>query len=559
MKKHFKQISTVFLAVLIFSCNSTKKESVVVNLVPVRVGAVYSYIDLQGKVIINPQFKEATVFRNGLGLVQVTGSKPMWGFINEDGTFAVKANYIQATVFSEEVAWVVSENGAPEAITPKGDSIFTLKEAKTVRIFKNGLAAFSEYTDSVNIKWGFVYKNGTIRIKPQYSAVGNYSDGKCSVANSAGECGYIDQEGKVIISLQFTSAYGFINGKAIVQLGKEWGVIDDKGKFIINPTFSAMKADHDLYIVKQNNKWGWCNQNGKMVIQPQFNEAYPFNQNELAPVKSGDKFGFINKKGKMVIDAQFDSALPFNGNIAWVVKGGKGGFIDKNAKFIIQPRYAAISEDLKTYLLSGTSTCESVNTDYFDLDAVVNRLKTDITENTVAGMNFNTPMSTIFNKFKKPEVNFIKNSSEHKIISAERISNDATIDFYLLGTPWNEKFNGKLGFSYTLKTDYTHTGFTYKIILTTKGLGKEGFVLKSLETALKGYVKDEKHSNEDVLILQSKFQLIVGMQQKGMVIVAIYPVTPENLKMVDLNYGDGTEADSTSVATDTVGHNSIEH
>ena len=128
-----------------------------------------------------------------------------------------------------------------------------------------------------------------------------------------------------------------------------------------------------------------------------------------------------------------------------------------------------------------------------------------------------------------------------------------------MGTPWNEKFNGKLGFSYTLKTDYTHTGFTYKIILTTKGLGKEGFVLKSLETALKGYVKDEKHSNDDVLILQSKFQLIVGMQQKGMVIVAIYPVTPENLKMVDLNYGDGTEADSTSVATDTVGHNSIEH
>ena len=111
----------------------------------------------------------------------------------------------------------------------------------------------------------------------------------------------------------------------------------------------------------------------------------------------------------------------------------------------------------------------------------------------------------------------------------------------------------------TLKTDYTHTGFTNKIILTTKGLGKEGFVLKSLETALKGYVKDEKHSNDDVLILQSKFQLIVGMQQKGMVIVAIYPVTPENLKMVDLNYGDGTEADSTSVATDTVGHNSIEH
>ena len=554
MKKISKQIYTAFLAVLIVACTSSKKETVVINLLPVRVGAAFSYIDPQGKIIINPQFKEATVFRNGVGLVQVSGIKPMWGFIHEDGSFAVKANYKQATVFSEEVAWVISENGAPEAITPSGDSIFTLKEAKTVRIFKNGLAAFSVCVDSVNVKWGFVYKNGMVRIKPQYSAVGNYSDGKCAVANSAGECGYIDQEGKVIINLQFTSAYGFINGKAIVQLGKEWGVIDEKGKFLINPTFTAMKADQNLYIVKQNNKWGWCNQNGKIVIQPQFKEAYPFNQNELAPVKSGDKFGFINKKGKMIIDAQFEAALPFIGNIAWAVKEGKGGFINKNGKFIIQPHYEAISEDAKTYLLTGTSTNERVNTEYFDLDAIVTRLKTDITENTVAGMNFNTPMSYIFKKFKKPEVDFIKNASEHKIISAERISNDATIDFYLLGTPWNEKYNGKLGFSYTLKPGYEHTGFTYKIILTTNGLGKEGILLKSLETALKGYVKDEKHSNEDVLILQSKYQLIIGLKQKGLVIVAIYPVTSDNLKMVDLNYGDGTEADSTSVVTDTVAH-----
>ena len=552
MKKHLKLISTALIAVLIFSCNTSKKESVIINLLPVRTGSAYGYINPQGKSIINPQFKDATVFRNGLALIQILGNKPMWGFIKEDGDFSIKTIYKEATVFNEEVAWVVKENGAPEAINEKGDSLFSMKTAKTVRNFKNGLAAFSVMVDTLNVKWGFVDKKGIIKIQPQYPSAGNFSDGKCAVTNSAGEWGYIDLEGKLTINYQFTNAKEFISGKAIVQSGKEWGVVDEKGKFIINPLFSEMKSDNDQYLIKQNNKWGWCNRNGKIIITPTFDDACPFDGNELAPVKVGNKYGFINRKGKMKIDTQFDSALPFNGKIAWVMSQGKGGFIDENAKYIVQPQYGAISEDVKEYLLNGSSTYESVNTDYFNLEVITDRLKTDITENSVAGLNFNTPMSQIFKKYKKTDVDFTRNGTEHKIISAERISNDATLDFFILGTPWTESYNGKLGFSYSLKPNYKHTGFTYRINLTTKGVGKELLVIKSFETALKGYVKDEKHSNENVLILKSKYQILVGLMQKGMIIVAIYPLTPENLEMVDLNYGDGTESDSTTVDLDTI-------
>jgi hypothetical protein len=553
MKRQLQLVSAILLVVMVMgSCSKSAKESNIIKLYPVRNGISFRYIDSQGKMTIHQQFKEATVFRNGLALVQVFGIKQGWGFIKEDGTFAIKATYKEATVFSEEVAWVVAANGAPEAINLKGDSLFSLKVAKTVRVFKEGLAAFSISMDSINVKWGFVDKKGLVKIIPQFSAVADFSNGRCAVCNSAGEWGYIDMEGKVTISNQFTNAGAFVNGKAVVRLGKEWGVIDGNGKFIINPRFTEMKADNDQYIIKQNNKWGWCNRAGSITVETQFNEAAPFNGNELAPVKSADKFGFINKKGKQVIAAQFDSVLPFNGGIAWVMKSGKGGFIDKNAKYKIQSQYEAVSEDLKDFLLTGSSAYESVTTDYFDGDTIVNRLKKDITEKTVAGMDVSTPMSFIFKKYKKTDLDFIKNASEHKIISAERISNDATLDFFILGTPWAETYKGNLGFSYTLKPTYKHSGFTYRIILTTKGLGKEGLVLKSLETALIGYTKDVKHSNENVLILQSKFQLIVGLKQLGMIIVAIYPLTPENLQMVDENYGDGTANDSTTVATDTL-------
>jgi len=553
MKRQLQFVSAIILVVMIMgSCSKSAKESNVIKLYPVRNGISFRYIDSNGKMTIHQQFKEATVFRNGLALVQVFGTKQMWGFIKEDGTFEINAIYKEATVFNEEVAWVVAANGAPKAINLKGDSLFTLKEAKSVRVYKDGLAAYSISMDSINVKWGFVDKKGLVKIVPQFSAVGNFSDGRCAVCNAAGEWGYIDIEGKVIISNQFTNAGAFVNGKAIVQSGKEWGVIDANGKFIINPRFTEMKADNDQYIIKQNNKWGWCNHSGSITIETQFNEVAPFNGYELAPVKSEGKFGFINKKSKQIIAAQFDSVLPFNGGIAWVMRNGKGGFIDKNAKYVIQSQYEAVSEDVKDYLLTGSSAYESVNTDYFDCDTILNRLKKDITEKAVAGMDISTPMSFIFKKYKKTDLDFIKNASEHKIISAERISNDATLDFFILGTPWAETYKGNLGFSYALKPMYKHSGFTYRINLTNKGLGKEGVVLTSLETALIGYAKDVKHSNENVLILQSKFQLIVGLKQLGMIIVAVYPLTPENLQMVDENYGDGTANDSITVETDTV-------
>ena len=555
MKQILKFFGTFFVSVLFTFCSFTVKESPVINLLPVREGSAFRYINQQGKVIFIPQFKQATVFRNGLALVQVFGNKPFWGFITEDGKFVIKPLYKEASVFSEGMAWVVTENGAPKAIDEKGDSIFSLISAKTVRIFKDGLASFSICSDTINLKWGFVDKKGNIKIEPQFSAIRDFSEGRCAVANSAGEWGYIDSEGKLVINYQYKNAKDFNNGKAIVLLGKEYGVIDKTGKFVVNPQFSEMLADGNQYIIKQNNKWGWCNQNGDITIQPQFIEAYPFRENELAPVKSGDKFGFINKKGKMVIDPQFETALPFNGKIAWAITGHKGGFIDKHGKYIIQAQYDAISGDVKSFLLNQPSTFESVNTDYFDLDTITNRLKKEISDKTIEGMNFSTPLSAIFAKYKISETDFNKSTSEHQVVKGERISNDATLDFFVLGNPWNKTDNGRLGFTFTLKPNYTHSGFSYRINLRSKALGKEYLVLKSLKTALTDYSKDNKHSNENVLILQSKFQLIVCLKQNGIVIVAVYPITPENLQMIESNYSNGLEADSTIVATDSISAN----
>ena len=363
MKKKAQLIIAIFIIALLASCGGGDKEISVVKLIPVKSGKDFQYIDKEGKIIINPQFGEATVFRNNLALVKTSGDEPKWGYISEDGKYVITAKYKNATVFSEDMAWVVSENSVPTAINAKGEIKITLQDAQTVKIFKDGLAAYS-VSDSSGIKWGFVDKDGKIIINLQFSATGNFNDKKCAVENKDGKWGYIDKEGKILINYQFDLAKEFVNGKAVVVSGGKSGLIDENGKYLINPQFSKMVIDKDMFLIEQDGKWGWCDKDGKITINPQFSAAFPFLDNDLAAVQSGKSYGYIDKDGKIVITPQFDIALPFNGKLAMVSSSSKAGFIDKEGKYVINPQFDDVSDDFVTYMLYGSSNFESVETDF---------------------------------------------------------------------------------------------------------------------------------------------------------------------------------------------------
>jgi hypothetical protein len=252
MRKLSGFLAVVLLSGLLVSCGLGGGRAI--SLFPVENGDEFQYIDKEGKIVINPQFSSATVFRDGIALVRTTGDKALWGFINEDGKYIIPATFKEATVFSEDLAWVVAENGAPTAITTKGEVKITLQDAESVKIFQEGLAAFSVTQDS-ELKWGFVDKDGKVAISPQFSATGNFADGKCAVRNKDGKWGYIDSEGKIVISFQFDEAEKFVNGQAAVKFDGKAGAIDKSGKYVINPQFGAIAEDGDLYLIEQGDKY----------------------------------------------------------------------------------------------------------------------------------------------------------------------------------------------------------------------------------------------------------------------------------------------------------------
>ncbi|MEI6822454.1 MAG: WG repeat-containing protein [Bacteroidota bacterium] len=512
MKKYLFRIIAFLILAVLSSCGGGKKVDQV-KLLPVKLGKEYQYVDAEGKIIISPQFAEATIFRNGVALVQTSGDKPKWGFIKEDGKFVINATYKSATIFNEDKAWIVNENAAPTCINNKGEILFTLQNAQKVNIYYDGLAAYS-IIDSTFEKWGFVDKTGKIKINPQFSKVGGFSNGKCAVANTDGKWGYIDKEGKLVINPQFDDARRFYEGKAVVKSGEKYGLIDESGKYLINAQFSDLIIDGDIFLIKQDEKWGWCDKDGKILINPQFTNAFRFLNNKLTSVESSDKWGYINKEGKIIINPQFDFALSFNGKLALVQSNKKFGFIDIDGKYIVNPQFDEVSKDLMIYMVSGYSAYELIETDFFNVSAITSRLKVENPE----GFSFNSTMLEIQTKFKKSNEDFNKYSQEHMMISSEKITNEASLEFYVLGSPWNMS-----GWDYAFNSNYKPIGFAYKIILSGNGSSKSIELKKAIEANFTGYNKDAANSNEILSVYNNAKQILKIYIQGNSVIVTISP------------------------------------
>ena len=481
----------IFIPLIMVSCNYFKS-SKEADLIPYNEKGKYGYFNLEGKIAINPQFSEATAFREGLALVKTTGDKGKWGFIDRDGKFKINATYMDATVFQDGIAWVVSENGAPTAIDKDGEIQFTLKDAENVELFSEGMAAFSK-EDSTSVSWGFVNKSGEIKINPQFEMVKSFSNGKCAVKNKEGKWGYIDESGKLCVNYQFDSADDFEDGKAIVSLDRKAGVIDEDGKYIINPQFDDAKIDDDNYLVTQENKMGWCDKDGKFLINPQFDNAFVFHGNDITPIQSSNKYGYIDKEGKIIINPQFDFASPFFNKVAIVKTGDKFGLIDKEGKYIVNPQFSSISSDFNSYLFTGNSkygnsTKHSISTDYLDVNAIVNF----IDFNNPEGMSLNQTFIALASKKHLSVADFVSNSNMTYIIENKSINKNAKYSFIVEGNAVVQNFDYD---SYSYNNQFTNEkpkSFKYEINLENKAYGKSESIVGAIEKKLSGFTLVKK-------------------------------------------------------------------
>jgi WG repeat protein len=248
----------------------------------------YGYIDLNGKVIIRPQFIWADHFWRGLGTVYICGR-----YVSIDSSGAllplrtVVEGHLEPRKKGEKFGFV--DASGQFRIAPTFDDVLP---------FSEGFAAVRS-----GEKWGFVDTSGHIVIRPQFKAAYYFRDGVAAADSDSGDM-LIDTSGTI-------RAQGFhvvdliADGRVPASRGDKSGYLDVGGKVAIPFVYDAVAAfSGGLAAVNKRGKWGYVNRDGQVIIPPKFDEAGPF-ASGLAPAKLGNTTGFIDRSGT------FSFYLPF--------------------------------------------------------------------------------------------------------------------------------------------------------------------------------------------------------------------------------------------------------
>lgn len=152
-------------------------------------------------------------------------------------------------------------------------------------------------------KYGFIDLNGKKIVSFKYDYVSEFKNGLCLVKKN-GLFGYINQIGQEVIPCNYVDAMDFSFDKAVVaKFDKNnnivYGYIDTKGNVVIPFIYeSAASFKNGLACVKRNGKFGYIDENGRKVINYKFDHASDFSEG-LAFVKETNSIKTLIKKIKL--------------------------------------------------------------------------------------------------------------------------------------------------------------------------------------------------------------------------------------------------------------------
>ena len=263
-------------------------------------------------VNVNPSLTDdrtGSVPDNGLYLAPVKFGNN-WGYIDQNGIFVIKPEFLDAKSFSSEgLALVRSEKGW-QYIDKNGDYAFDFRFSGAMS-FAEGLACIR-----INGKWGYIDIEGNIVIEAEYTKADSFSEGFAVVSADGIKNGYMDKTGDFVIEPIYTEASPFSDGLAFVY-----------------PYFNGPDpAIKSIYI-------GY---DGEVALQPLLQGYFYGNFSEgLAIVMNAESelYGYMNKAGELAIEAKFISALPFINGIAAASISDGYGYIDSSGEFVIEANW----------------------------------------------------------------------------------------------------------------------------------------------------------------------------------------------------------------------------
>jgi hypothetical protein len=206
----------------------------------VRVDSVrWRYIDRRDTTVLEMEAQTIGRFASGLATIQPRFKKNM-GFIDKSGDMVIEPKFRAAEPFSEGLACVLARDKigyidvtGDFVIEPQFDRGGSFSENRAY-VQKGGLTGPNPV--------GYIDRTGRVVIEPQFSHAGRFSGGRAAIGiredpRDVGKDGYIDTDGNIVIEPQFRCAFPFTHGLAQVEVedGRR-GYVDRGGRYVWQPT-----------------------------------------------------------------------------------------------------------------------------------------------------------------------------------------------------------------------------------------------------------------------------------------------------------------------------------
>tara|TARA_R110002049_G_scaffold262758_3_gene438819 strand:- start:430 stop:1569 length:1140 start_codon:yes stop_codon:yes gene_type:complete len=311
------------------------------ELALVRENDMFGYINTDGDYVIKPQFVNAKNFSGSLAAAM---QNKKWGFINTSGKWAIEPQYDKVKEFNSGYALVL-KNDKWDYIDTSNAILNTPVQEKYYDFDADGIAFYR-----IGKKLGLLGTDGKIIMQPTYDVIKPFVEGYARVRNGD-YWGMIKKDGSVFIPLEYAEIGDYSVKGVWAKKGETFGVIAG-GTF--NSTTGIDKIwdftnDSDLTYARMNKKVGFINNKGEWVIQPIYRKVRGFN-NGLAPALKEKSWGYINEKGDVITGFIFRDAETFSDDGLAPVKENKlWGFIDKTGKVVIPAEYVITAGGLSLF------------------------------------------------------------------------------------------------------------------------------------------------------------------------------------------------------------------
>ena len=294
------------------------------GLIVVRKNGLCGYADLDGNIVIPPQFENAEPFKNGVAVVN---------------------NY-------------AGDDGHPSLIGRDGSKIADLD--CTVAKPCGSMLSISTYNwDNIPsvLAFGLAAPDGTVVVPPQYDSLFPLTDTLFRVQSADSLWGVIDASGKVILPPEYESVS---YNETVGLLHAEKSFPDPDATPAVPPEDELQAFWQDWLDTWENTKAGFLDLDGNPVIPLEYDTVVFGEEGPAIAVKDG-KYGGLDRNGNTVIPFEYEWLGCQSGGLyalARVTKDGLWGFIDREGNEVIPcewPESVAFSHGL-AFAGDGTKT-----------------------------------------------------------------------------------------------------------------------------------------------------------------------------------------------------------